>query len=208
MCTHVQGINLSGGQKQRVSLARAVYQEADVYLLDDPLSAVDSHVGKHIFEKVIGPEGMIRNKVPTYEPTYTLYSRPSVKDTPCEGHNKKLKKNLAKTHFEGQSFTLVHCLTSKERTTSLQRTKSQSNIQRFRFSQTRILVTHGINYLPQCDKIVVMNGARISEVGSYGELIDADGAFAEFIRVYSGVGEEDGEEAPSESCPTVYGVRL
>ena len=58
-----QGINLSGGQKQRVSLARAVYQEADIYLLDDPLSAVDSHVGKHIFEKVVGPEGLLKGKV-------------------------------------------------------------------------------------------------------------------------------------------------
>ena len=46
-----KGINLSGGQKQRISLARAVFQDADLYLLDDPLSAVDSHVGKHIFEK-------------------------------------------------------------------------------------------------------------------------------------------------------------
>ncbi len=48
-----KGINVSGGQKQRISLARAVYSNAELYLLDDPLSAVDSHVGKHIFEKVV-----------------------------------------------------------------------------------------------------------------------------------------------------------
>lgn len=47
-----KGINLSGGQKQRVSLARAVYNDADIYFMDDPLSAVDSHVSKHIFEQV------------------------------------------------------------------------------------------------------------------------------------------------------------
>lgn len=54
---------MSGGQKQRVSLARAVYNNADVYLMDDPLSAVDSHVGKHIFDHVMGPTGLLRNKV-------------------------------------------------------------------------------------------------------------------------------------------------
>jgi ATP-binding cassette subfamily C (CFTR/MRP) protein 1 len=53
---------LSGGQKQRVSLARAVYNNADVYLLDDPLSAVDSHVGKHVFDKVLGPKGLLKRK--------------------------------------------------------------------------------------------------------------------------------------------------
>ena len=46
-----------------MSLARAVYQEADVYYFDDPLSAVDSHVGKHIFDRVIGPEGVLKGKV-------------------------------------------------------------------------------------------------------------------------------------------------
>lgn len=57
-----KGINLSGGQKQRVALARAVYSDAHIYILDDPLSAVDSHVGKHIFDNLIGENGMLKNK--------------------------------------------------------------------------------------------------------------------------------------------------
>ncbi|CAH8563643.1 unnamed protein product [Schistosoma turkestanicum] len=57
-----KGVNLSGGQKQRVSLARAVYQRSDIYLLDDPLSAVDAHVGKHLFDKVLGPNGLLKDK--------------------------------------------------------------------------------------------------------------------------------------------------
>ncbi|KAL0984010.1 hypothetical protein UPYG_G00135860 [Umbra pygmaea] len=107
-----KGINLSGGQRQRVSLARAVYNEADVYLLDDPLSAVDAHVAKHIFDQVIGPDGALKGK-------------------------------------------------------------------------TRILVTHGINFLPQVDNIVVMVDGRVSEMGSYQELLKQNGAFAEFLRNYS-----------------------
>ncbi|XP_054698313.1 multidrug resistance-associated protein 1 isoform X6 [Grus americana] len=107
-----KGVNLSGGQKQRVSLARAVYCNADIYLFDDPLSAVDAHVGKHIFEKVIGPKGILKNK-------------------------------------------------------------------------TRVLVTHAINYLPQMDTILVMSDGKISEMGSYQELLQQDGAFAEFLRTYA-----------------------
>uniref|UniRef100_A0A183AJI4 ABC transporter domain-containing protein n=1 Tax=Echinostoma caproni TaxID=27848 RepID=A0A183AJI4_9TREM len=76
-----RGVNLSGGQRQRVSLARAVFQakviealnpvilgrtgwglNCDVYLMDDPLSAVDSHVGKHLFDQVLGPDGLLKEK--------------------------------------------------------------------------------------------------------------------------------------------------
>ncbi|KAF9933833.1 Canalicular multispecific organic anion transporter 2 [Linnemannia zychae] len=57
-----RGINLSGGQKQRVSLARAAYQDADIYLLDDTLSAVDAHVDHHLWQNLIGPNGLLNNK--------------------------------------------------------------------------------------------------------------------------------------------------
>uniref|UniRef100_A0A8C6TRJ6 ABC-type glutathione-S-conjugate transporter n=1 Tax=Neogobius melanostomus TaxID=47308 RepID=A0A8C6TRJ6_9GOBI len=107
-----KGINLSGGQRQRVSLARALYSDADVYLLDDPLSAVDSHVAKHIFDNLIGPEGALKGK-------------------------------------------------------------------------TRILVTHGITFLPQVHNIMVMVEGRVSEMGSYQELLKQNGAFAEFLRNYT-----------------------
>ncbi|KAF2894430.1 hypothetical protein ILUMI_11737 [Ignelater luminosus] len=55
-----RGVSLSGGQRARINLARAVYKEADIYLLDDPLSAVDTHVGKQLFQDCI--QGYLREK--------------------------------------------------------------------------------------------------------------------------------------------------
>ncbi|XP_062982827.1 multidrug resistance-associated protein 1-like isoform X2 [Elgaria multicarinata webbii] len=121
-----RGVNISGGQKQRVSLARAVYSNADLYLLDDPLSAVDIHVGKHLFEKVIGSSGLLNNK-------------------------------------------------------------------------TRILVTHNLTLLPLTDVIVVMEGGRIIEMGSYKELLSRKANFAELVLTFGG--GKDNEEMPSMSKP-------
>ncbi len=113
-----KGINLSGGQKQRISLARAVYNNRDVYLLDDPLSAVDSHVGKHIFENVIGDGGMLTGK-------------------------------------------------------------------------TRLLVTHAVTYLPKTDHIIVMQHGRVSEQGTYKELLAKQGDFAQFLLEHIMEGEDE-----------------
>ncbi|KAE9594577.1 putative xenobiotic-transporting ATPase [Lupinus albus] len=55
-----RGVNISGGQKQRVSMARAVYSNSDVYIFDDPLSALDAHVARQVFEKCI--KGELRGK--------------------------------------------------------------------------------------------------------------------------------------------------
>nr|CAH7729850.1 unnamed protein product [Callosobruchus chinensis] len=56
-----RGVSLSGGQRARINLARAVYKEADIYLLDDPLSAVDTHVGRELFENCIS--GYLKDKI-------------------------------------------------------------------------------------------------------------------------------------------------
>ncbi|XP_077442262.1 multidrug resistance-associated protein 1-like isoform X2 [Vanacampus margaritifer] len=107
-----KGLNLSGGQKQRISLARAVHRKSDVYLLDDPLSAVDAQVGRHIFDRVIGPQGLLKNK-------------------------------------------------------------------------TRVLVTHSLGLASRADLVLVMEDARVSEMGSYSQLLEREGAFAKLIHNFS-----------------------
>ncbi|XP_059444810.1 ABC transporter C family member 3-like [Corylus avellana] len=59
-----RGINLSGGQKQRIQIARALYQDADIYLLDDPFSAVDAHTGSHLFKQCL--LGLLSSKTVVY----------------------------------------------------------------------------------------------------------------------------------------------
>ncbi|XP_012623794.1 ATP-binding cassette sub-family C member 2 [Microcebus murinus] len=86
-----KGINLSGGQKQRISLARATYQNSDIYLLDDPLSAVDAHVGKHIFNKVLGPNGLLKGKTRVLV-THSIHFLPQVDEIVVLGNGTMLEK--------------------------------------------------------------------------------------------------------------------
>jgi energy-coupling factor transporter ATP-binding protein EcfA2 len=113
--TTMQGINLSGGQRQRVSIARAAYADADVYLLDSPVSAVDTTVASHIFDKCF-------------------------------------KQLLA--------------------------------------GKTRILCTNQLQFLPQCDRVLVLkcDGVRsyISKQGTYNDLIAQDNSeLAQLMSSYS-----------------------
>jgi ABC-type multidrug transport system fused ATPase/permease subunit len=92
-----RGLNLSGGQKARVSVARLVYSDRQILLLDDPLSAVDVHVAAHLFEECIGNRGALRGR-------------------------------------------------------------------------TRLLVTHHIANVQQCDRVVVMEKGAVAACGTYEEV--------------------------------------
>ncbi|KAJ3067662.1 hypothetical protein HDU99_003419, partial [Rhizoclosmatium hyalinum] len=111
-----RGINLSGGQKQRINMARLMYNQASTVLLDDPLSAVDAHVGRHLFEK---------------------------------------------------------CILGSMK------------------SRTRILVTHQLHYLSQCDYIVFMKEGSIAEQGRFSDLMANGNAFAEMMKTYGGAADDD-----------------
>ncbi|GAV60518.1 ABC_tran domain-containing protein/ABC_membrane domain-containing protein [Cephalotus follicularis] len=104
-----RGINMSGGQKQRIQLARAVYSDADIYLLDDPFSAVDAHTAAILF-------------------------------------NDCVMAALGK--------------------------------------KTVILVTHQVEFLPEVDRILVMEGGQITQSGSYDELLMAGTAFELLINAH------------------------
>nr|CAD7428321.1 unnamed protein product [Timema monikensis] len=171
-----KGINLSGGQKQRVSLARAVYRDTEVYLLDDPLSAVDSHVGKHIFENVIGPSGLLKHKVSWLEnvigPSGLLKHKVSwlenvIGPTGLLKHKVSWLENVI-----GPSGLLKHKVSWVENVIG------PSGLLKHK---TRVLVTHSITYLPKVDMILVLKDGKVLERGTYRELVQSRGAFADFL---------------------------
>ncbi|XP_050718603.1 ATP-binding cassette sub-family C member 5-like isoform X6 [Eriocheir sinensis] len=114
-----RGINLSGGQKQRVSLARALYADREVYLLDDPLSAVDANVGSHLFQWVI-------------------------------------KRAL--------------------------------------HGKTTIFVTHQLQYLPQCDRVLLLQDGRIVGFDSHVNLLEDSVEYATLYKAHMDTVEKEEHE--------------
>lgn len=104
-----RGLNMSGGQKQRIQLARAVYSDADIYLLDDPFSAVDAHTAAILFHDCV-----------------------------------------------------MAALARK----------------------TVILVTHQVEFLSEVDKILVMEGGKVTQSGSYESLLTAGTAFEQLVNAH------------------------
>merc|ERR1719468_1483719 len=119
-----KGINLSGGQKQRVSLARAAYANPDIILFDDPLSAVDPHVGKEIFTNLIGRDSMLKGK-------------------------------------------------------------------------TRVLATHATQFLPMCDRVVLLSKGKILDVGKYEDIWARNPTFHAILKADASAAEKTAEE-PAE----------
>ncbi|XP_035986072.1 multidrug resistance-associated protein 5 [Fundulus heteroclitus] len=116
-----RGANLSGGQRQRISLARALYSDRDVYILDDPLSALDAHVANHIFRNAI-------------------------------------KKQLQ--------------------------------------SKTVIFVTHQLQYMVDCDDIILMKDGSIVEQGNHDDLMKLNGDYAAMFNRFQ-LGDPPVIEVPS-----------
>ncbi|KAJ7284591.1 ABC transporter [Mycena rebaudengoi] len=119
------GISLSGGQRQRLNICRSIYSDTDIQIFDDPLSALDAHVGKAVFHNV-------------------------------------LQNTLA--------------------------------------GKTRILVTHALHFLPYVDYVFAIADGRITERGTYAELIKNDGEFSKFVAEFgskeqSSSGPDEEEEA-------------
>lgn len=120
-----RGSNLSGGQRQRINVARAMYSNRKLFVLDDPFSAVDAHVGEHMFRNV------------------------------CEELAHKMNRGV-------------------------------------------LLITNQLQFLPDTDRIYVLNGGRVIERGSYTELIASRGPFYSMAVEY-GIAHEEKLSKSSKS---------
>ena len=151
-----RGINLSGGQKQRVAVARALYANADILFFDDPLSAVDAHVARHLWNSAIAPTADDSDStapVAANAPVTEHDDANPVESTGCCGE------------FRAEAYIEVPAtVTSKTRPSS---------------RTTRVLATQQIALLddPSVDTIFVLENGSVTQHGTYGELSTSDGPF-------------------------------
>jgi len=120
-----RGVTVSGGQKARICLARAMYSRPDVYLLDDPLSAVDAHTGERLFEDAICGYMLGRG-----------------------GDHARMGATGRRVGASSDSRSAV------------------------------LLVTHQVQFLPRCDKVMVMEDGKIMHFDTYQNLVAQGIAFA------------------------------
>lgn len=135
-----KGITLSGGQKARVALARAVYHDADVYMLDDPLAAVDAHVGKDLFNKCIVDELLLGKSKKSKQP-----------NPPDDSKGNR-----------GWSQMLLGRNSSKQGSPDTSSSEPERNA-------TVILVTNALQHLSHSmvDRILVLGDGCVEEVGTF-----------------------------------------
>lgn len=150
-----KGINLSGGQKARVALARAVYSNASVLLLDDPLSAVDAHVGQALFEGCIG------NAAP-------------VDDDDDEGDNNDEHGSNGNSSNNADASNSTTTATTTVAVVQKDKKKKKPAAVPLLAGKTRLLVTHHVQYLRRCDQVIVLANGRMVASGSFDDLLAAE----------------------------------
>ncbi|KAF3778702.1 ABC transporter C family member 8 [Nymphaea thermarum] len=148
-----RGLNLSGGQKQRIQLARAVYNDADVYLLDDPFSAVDAHTAATLF-----------NASSIFSAS-TLYFASIFHSFPFFFFSSIFISPIHSASNLSFPF-LPDCVM-----TALKK-------------KTVILVTHQVEFLSDIDRVLVMEGGKVTQCGSYYELLKAGMAFEMLVTAH------------------------
>nr|CAD7603849.1 unnamed protein product [Timema genevievae] len=205
-----RGSSLSGGQKARVNLARAVYNDADVYLLDDPLSAVDTHVGKHLFDEcpwVFGSTirqnivfGSTFNKTRYEEVLRVCALLPDLEQLPQRdltlvgergsslSGGQKARVNLARAVYnDADVYLLDDPLSAVD--THVGKHLFDECIKSYLKHKTRILVTHQLQYLTDVDSIVLLLNGEVQMQGTFRDLIDSQFDYVKLLG-----DEEDGDD--------------
>lgn len=148
-------------------------------------------MGNHLFEKVVGPHGLLKGKVSLFQLfiislslSFSLYITPS---------------NTAIKYFHS-SFLLIVLIVKVKQPIEMRTLLLALS------PQTRVLVTHGVSFLPHVDEIVVLVNGELSEIGSYQSLQASGGAFSEFLSTYASEGNR--KEGGAQGMSRLFSSKL